>query len=442
MKRFSFSVVLHLSLLAFPLYGQPAEPKDSAQKQPSRTPTNSQPGSAAQPDQRPSQGPTNPRSPRADPHRLPGQQAAQPKSVPDPSLPGDVLVVSVVGSHGKPVKGVTVVLQETLQSIAKGNQEATRRATTGADGRARFENLDTSLKNSYSTQVTYDGAVYEVPPFRNVASSGHRITIPVFPSTPDPHEALVGLRGFVYITLREGQFAFDVLYRVFSMGKKTWIPQSIVLDLPAGAQAIQPAKENPGFVADSGKVRLEGNYPPGQKDIRFTFHVPSENEETKDFSLDLPPNVAEIRVLVEKTPNMELRVRGFEPVQQAAGPKGNQVLVTRKVTKPGTPSPQTVTIQLFGLPVTGPERWYVVAAAGLLAAMGLGGALFSRKTQRDREERADREQARQLILDDLVLLEKSHQGGEIGPETYDQARRQLIFALARLEDDAGSPSAT
>jgi hypothetical protein len=40
--------------------------------------------------------------------------------------------------------------------------------------------------------------------------------------------------------------------------------------------------------------------------------------------------------------------------------------------------------------------------------------------------------AREALLEDLAGLERAHAAGEVGPRTYERARRELIDALARV----------
>src|SRR5690606_33898857 len=158
-----------------------------------------------------------------------------------------------VDSQGRGIAGIEVSALETIQSISEGNTAKRLKATTDQSGEARFSGLDTSLRNSYAVSVEYEGASYPVTPFRSLETIGHRITLPVYPTTNDANEARVGLRGFVYVMMHEGEFVFDVPFRVFSLGEKTWQPQPIELSLPKDAQAIQASEEMPGFVVKDGR---------------------------------------------------------------------------------------------------------------------------------------------------------------------------------------------
>jgi hypothetical protein len=150
--------------------------------------------------------------------------------------------------------------------------------------------------------------------------------------------------------------------------------------------------------------------------------------------------VAEVRVIAETAPGMTLNVPGFEPVQEARGPEGTKVLVTRRAMTPGQGLLQTIDVQLSGLPMVGPERWYAVALAIALAAAGLWFA--TGPARRSQLGRSDVRKARKLLLEDLAALEQAKQRELVGPQTYERARRDLLQALARLEDEAPSPPAS
>jgi len=357
------------------------------------------------------------------------------QSAPDGTLPAGRVVVSVRKDGETPLPGATVILHKTLQNIAEGDTKHDLSARTGPTGEVTFDGVETSVRSVAKVSVRALGADYEVPEFRPPPSSGYRIVVPVFDSTPSPTEAMVGLRGFIFIQLREGQFVFDVLFRVFALGDKTWVPSGLRLDLPSGLSGFEAVEG--GVVQDGAHgARLAGSFPPGQKDVRLNFRMPAGLAESEAFQFSLPPNVAEMRVITEYAPGMSLKVAGFEPVQEARGPDGTRVLVTRRLAVPGEQSLPNLTVELNGLPTIGPERWYAVGAAVALALTGLW---FSRRTRQGAGAGEVRE-ARRLLLLDLRSLEAARAGGEIGPQTYERARRELVLALARLETEPAAAS--
>jgi hypothetical protein len=93
----------------------------------------------------------------------------------------------------------------------------------------------------------------------------------------------------------------------------------------------------------------------------------------------------------------------------------------------------TVHFQLSGLPTRGAAPWIAVFLALGIAAGGVSTAFGSSDLQRARRQaRGERREAKNKILDELVALERARRKGRIGPRAYDETRRTMLTALARL----------
>jgi hypothetical protein len=69
--------------------------------------------------------------------------------------------------------------------------------------------------------------------------------------------------------------------------------------------------------------------------------------------------------------------------------------------------------------------------ATLLAAIGVGlGILFVARGGRRRAPIVAPERARDALLEEIAALEDALASGEVGPRTYETARRELIDLLA------------
>lgn len=360
-------------------------------------------------------------------------------ALPDSSLPDRSVVVSIVDGSGNPVPGASIELLENYENIAEGGRKKSRSAASDAEGRARFEDLDTSLRYSYALTVHYQGATHRLAAFRMPPTGGVSARVHVYPTTTSERDAFVGMRGFVYIAQREDQFVFDVLFRVVTMSRRTWTP-NLEIALPSGKKAFDGARgpEEDGFSETTRGARLRGSFPPGQKDARFSFHVDRAGRASQTFDLEIPPHVAELRVIAETTPGMTLEVPGFEPPQSTKGPDGKQVLVTRRVLAPGEADRRQVTIRLGGLPERSPARWYAALGASAVALTGLGLGL-RRRAGVHPELALDRAKARARLLEELAEVRAAHESGAIGPETFAEAESQLLLALARLLPDEEAP---
>ncbi len=381
-----------------------------------------------------------------------GAEAERDVSQPDPTLPAGTLTVEVVDENDKPVAGAKLDLGITFESIAKGPQESSKTATTDQDGRAVFSGLSTELRYSYQVTTTRGPAHYGVPAFRLTPESGHRVRLHTYPSTHDVAGAFVGMRGFVYVRTREDIFQVEMLFRVMNMGRVSWVPQNLVLELPKGFTALDGPIDSGDtrFIEAEGRgAQLTGTFGPGTHDVRMSFQVPSDQEKSQTFPIAIPPHVAELRVLGEAAPGMTLDVKGFEETdrggtrevtfeepQVARGPAGDRVLITRRLMRPGENQLKKVLVELGGLPVAGPARWIAVALALAIALGGIASVVL-RPGPKGKKRHAiageDLDRARKLLLDELVAVERAFDQGDIGPVTREQARRRLLDALARLD---------
>lgn len=372
---------------------------------------------------------------------LGGQAPPADVSQPDASVPPGTIDAEILDELGRPVANVPVELQVSYESVAEGPQHKTITRTTDGAGRVRFEDLSRELRYSYSLLAKRGGGSYGIAPFRLPEDRGQRVRLHLFPTTDDPMRALVGMRGFVYIQPREDVFQVEVLFRVFAMGTTSWLPRNVVMRLPEGFQAFDGPRDGlTRFVEEPGRgARLEGTFSPGQHDVRYTFQVPSKRKLTQRFELSLPPHVAELRVITEAAPGMTLDVAGFEPAEPARGPSGDRVLITRRLVRPGSGTLETVRIDLGGLPTQGSTRWIVALIAALIAAGGVASALRRRGVAKPAQvPPEDLNRARELLLEELLAVERAFAAGELGPRSREQARRELLDALARL----GAPPAT
>ena len=87
---------------------------------------------------------------------------------------------------------------------------------------------------------------------------------------------------------------------------------------------------------------------------------------------------------------------------------------------------------MAGLRVPGMGRWVAVFIA--LAFAGFGGLAARGDLRIASTERVqgDRARARELILLELVDVERAKDKGHIGPTAYERAHRALVDALARI----------
>ena len=362
----------------------------------------------------------------------PEQDAVEPA----PHLPPGTIQLKLVDAQGQPLAGADVSLGINFNKISEGEQRTEQRAKTNAEGLATFGGLTPSSDFSYRITTKSGPAQYASDPIQLKSDMGMQAVLHVYPVTRNIEEASVGSRGFVYVETRDDVFQFEVLFRVFNMGSVTWVPEGVLMSLPAGFKAFKAgeAMTDVRFEEEPGRgARLAGTFSPGQHNVSFRFQLPRDEESSAGFRFGLPPHTAEIRFIAEAAPSMQLDIDGFEKPQTDVNQNGQRVIVTRHVAQRGEPALKSFDVVLSGIPTPGSGRWIAVLIA--VAMAGLGVAAFRGKlgqeTQQDLQER-DVDRAQKVLLDELVELTRAKRDARIGPSTFETARRTLVEALARI----------
>ena len=70
-------------------------------------------------------------------------------------------------------------------------------------------------------------------------SGGQRVLLHVFPVTRDLRQALVGMRGVVFIQPREDVFHIESSFQVINIGLQAWVPDGTKISLPSGAKGFR-----------------------------------------------------------------------------------------------------------------------------------------------------------------------------------------------------------
>ncbi len=369
----------------------------------------------------------------ASPHG--GMNAARDSSKPDASVPIGSIVATIVDGSGQPLAGVPVRLSKMFQSIAEGDQRDSETQTSNAQGEVRFSKLEASTRFSYRVTVSKGPAEYATTPFRLAEDRGQRVLLHVYPVTSNIDEARIAMRGLVYVEPRDDVFQFEVWLQVYNLGGVTWVPSGVGMQLPAGVKAFSPRESEADTRAEAdgdSRVKLLGTFTPGQHDVRFNFHIDNPQDAAVAFQLGLPPKVGEFRVVAAAAKGMSLSARDFPPVQVSVGPQGERVLVTQQRAQ--NHDLDNVHFELTGLPTRGNAPWLAVLLAMATAASGIYVASQAPPASRGRRRKLTGElkKARDVLLDELVQLERAKTQGKVGPQSYEQTRRALVTALARI----------
>lgn len=352
----------------------------------------------------------------------------------DPSLPKGSIAVRLADPSGAPLPNTKLKLIQSFQSIALGDQQDTKTATTNGQGEVVFSGLTADSNHSYRVSVERAGAEFASPHFRLTREQGHRVLLHVYPVTHDPKAARIAMRGLIYVQPRDDVFQCEIWFQIYNLSRVAWVPRDITVDLPAESKAFtaRESMRDTRFEADGDHgAKLLGTFTPGQHDARFAIQVPNHQKAQADFYMSLPPHLGEFRVVTEAVPGMTMNVSDYPPVQNSTGFQGERVLVSQKRGS----DLKSVHFTLAGLPTRGKAPWVAVLIAALAAASGLysaRNAAAAPRNQKRRKLQGDLKQARDLIVGELVALERAKAEGQVGPQSYERTRRALTAALARI----------
>jgi hypothetical protein len=354
----------------------------------------------------------------------------------DPTLPVGTIVVSLRDAQDHPIPHAKFTLNELFNTVAKGESpERITQREVGDDGTLRLENLTIGTGTTYRVSSARAGGQYSLPRFPLNDKAGKRAVLHLFDTSPNIDELSAGIQGVVYVTLKEDVIQVEQLISVFNLGEVAWVPEA-PFKLPAGFKAFNkqdaPGEARIEEVKDHGAA-LRGTFGPGRHDLDFRYQIPLDGSEKQTFVIELPPSVAQLRVMAESSRSMALKVVGFPDAEKTTR-EGKRLLVTeRQFARAERTKQASVEIALTGLPVLGPGRWIAVVLA--VIALGSGIAYVARRRddgEIDDDTRHDLVEAREALLAEFVALERAHRSGEIGPKSYARLRSSLLDALAQI----------
>jgi hypothetical protein len=378
------------------------------------------------------------------PHGAAGARGGDPRfyqappdgSQDDPQLPVGTVVVSLRDAQDQPIPHAKFTLSELFNTVARGESpERITERDVGDDGTLRIENLTIGTGTTYRVSSKRAGGQYALPRFALNDKAGKRAVLHLFDTSPNIDELSAGIQGVVYVTLKEDVIQVEQLISVFNLGEVAWVPEA-PFKLPDGFKAFNkqesPSEARIDEVKDHGAA-LRGTFGPGRHDLDFRYQVPLEGNEKQTIRIELPPSVAQMRVMAESSRSMVLKVVGFPDAQKVAR-DGKRLLVTeRQFARSERSQQSSIEIALSGLPVPGPGRW--IAAILSVIALGSGIAYVARRRddgEIDDDTRNDLVEAREALLAEFVALERAHRSGEIGPKSYARLRSSLLDALAQI----------
>jgi hypothetical protein len=353
-----------------------------------------------------------------------------------------VIEVLVRDPEGNPVAASPVELGILRSSIEQGDTRTTRSGLSDPLGKVTFKDLPTTTDFSYRLTIQVGPAQFGTAPFPLRREMGHREIVTVYPVTRDQKDAHVVGRGVMAIHPRDDVFIIDVLYQLINVGKVAWVPDDVTFKLPAGWKAFsaQDTMSDTQFqeVADVG-AKLLGTFTPGSHEVGFRFQLTNPHEADLALTVPLFPRTIEMRVIVDASEEMTLNVPQYGDSFPDRMRSGQRVLVAQKnYLELRENSPETLTIHVGGMRTRGNGHYWALATAIGIMCFGLWNAWQQpqRRAQKTKLAAEDLLKARELLLDELVSLERARENKAIGTKAYDHTRQILVTSLARIETTA------
>jgi hypothetical protein len=352
----------------------------------------------------------------------------------DPSLPAGTIVVTIKDAQDKPIPRAPVTLGILHSSVAKGDSAERVERDGDADGSVRFDGLAFGSGHTYRVSTQRGPATYARAPFPLTDKVGKRVTVHSYEVSTSLEDLPIAMQAFVYVSLREDSIQVEQLLSVYDLGPVAWVADTPI-QLPQGFKAFnkQDAMDDARVEEVPGTgAAIRGTFPPGRRDLDFRYQVPLDHEAKQTLHLRLPQRVAQARVIAEASRSMTLEVAGFPAAERDHGRDGKRLLITERQATRMASGVTALDITLSGLPTPGPGRWIAVVLA--ILAGGSGIVYFARTAggPLDLDAQQDLAEAREVLLGEIVALERAHQNGEIGPKTYARVHASLLDALARI----------
>ncbi len=364
-------------------------------------------------------------------------------SVDDPSLPAGTISLLARAASGKPPVGAAATLMIRHQTVATGTTTTAARAALDAQGRAQFTGLTIGSEWVYSVSLDYGGVSYDVPMFQLDPRAGKRVEMNVYQTTENIDGPPVGVQAIVYMEPQETAFQVEELFRFANVGNETWRCTGLTVNLPAGFKAFSQDEEHGSMEATEATgrgVALSGYVPPGTTQVIIRYQLPFPDTDSARYEFGLPPRVGQLRVIGAFPPGMGLRVDNLPPPENQEGNDGRNLKITETAVPVGGDQIEEAVVNLTGLPTKPPTRWYALGLTIVAVVSGVAVALRRRERGDGDDREAQWETSRKALLEELEGLERARRGGDIGPRTYEQARRSLINQLASLLAARPEPS--
>jgi hypothetical protein len=221
-------------------------------------------------------------------------------------------------------------------------------------------------------------------------------------------------------------------YAPYSPGR-----DGLTIPLPKGFVGAVVADEYQERVAVTGEGFLwRGSIPPGGAEFRAGFSLPVASGGSFEFDMPLPHGAFDSSLSMLYTPGMEVRLPAGTQPDIRQNESGRRFYVLSNIT---ILPKQRMVMSVRGLPHQPPWRRQVALAIGLVvlgmllwalvAALRRTAAAADVEHESDGDGRAALRRRREVLLEELVELDKRHRAGAVGDADYEKRRAELVGTL-------------
>ena len=373
--------------------------------------------------------------------------AAWAQDMPDPSL----IHGRAIPAQELPNGTVTVrVVREAIGNNVPGQQvrvtvgDATRTATTDAQGRAEFTDLPKGGTNAVA-EVTVDGEKLVSQPFAVPASGGLRVILvagiakaaerkkqeEAAAAAEPPTKGIVVFGNNSRVLLQFNNDALDVYYVleiVNSARTRVDTGGPLVIDLPpraAGATALEGSSKS-ATVSDQ-RITIVGPFPSGTTNVQVAFRLPYDTGNLT-MTQTWPVAFQQMIVGVQKVDNLQVSSPQLNRMSEVRTDNGDLFVLGNG---PALAAGGTLTLTLSGLPFhSRTPRFVALGLAGGLLALGVW--LASTGLSRGDQTRQALVARRDTLLGQLAQLESKRRSGATDTDAQTRRRTRIIGELEQI----------
>jgi len=276
---------------------------------------------------------------------------------------GIIRGVVVNGSHNQlAIAGVQVALRARIQ----GQFTVVEETTTDSQGRFLFEKLPLDADIQYIPGANQGEVHYPGPRLRLTTDDAiANVKIVVYESVPEPNPLVIRKHDII-VKPNAGSIEVTELLVIDNPSKFCYVGQvkdkpdrvvTLRLSIPPDFEKVTFEKEFFGrrFLLIDGKLLTGIPWPPGRRQLKFTYVVPNDNDHAVwHRTVDLPCSEVRLTVLTDKPDEVSCNLEAVRSVSEDA--------VTFATANPILPAGRKISLQIGQLPVP-------IMAYGRLAAL-------------------------------------------------------------------------